>query len=259
MEEKWLPIPEEKLSHLYEISSHGRIRSKNKVLAQFKKGGTGYWMIGIRNKDFRRTFTVHRLVAKAFVPMIEGCNIVNHIDSNPLNNIYTNLEWTTTQGNLEHQRINKNFAKGESHGMYKIDPKKAIELRDKGLTREEIGKHFGCTGEAIGACLRRVGYPIDGPILNLSPEDVKVAGEMRMAGKSFVEIAKYFGVSKFCISDSLKRNNIFNPEARTFKKKVNVTEAIQMYQNGKSLTEIAKFFETKASVIHYHVNKNKVT
>lgn len=258
MEEEWKQVPDSNFSHIYEISNYGRIKRESKILAQFKKGGDGYWMIKLSNKKIRKNFLVHRLVALAFVTRVSEDNIVNHIDSNPLNNIFTNLEWTTTQGNLEHQRINKNFAKGNTNWNYKIDPEKAIELRKSGLTYKQIGEHFGCSGEAVGYCLERNGFPIDGQIKSLSPEDIKIAGNMRMHGKTFSEIGKYFNVSKFCIADNLRINNIINPHAKTFKKKVNPETAIQMFNGGKSLTQIAVFFNVRPSVIHYHLKKNKI-
>jgi hypothetical protein len=47
---------------------------------------------------------IHRAVATAFVQNEnpEVNNIVNHLDSNPRNNEYTNLEWTTHYGNMHH-------------------------------------------------------------------------------------------------------------------------------------------------------------
>lgn len=45
---------------------------------------------------------VHRLVAAAFCEgYFEGA-VVNHKDSNPSNNIYTNLEWVTQKDNIQH-------------------------------------------------------------------------------------------------------------------------------------------------------------
>ena len=59
--------------------------------------------------------TIHRLVAHHFVDIPEDLLaqglteenlVVNHIDSDKLNNRWDNLEWTTIRGNLEHASIN---------------------------------------------------------------------------------------------------------------------------------------------------------
>lgn len=47
----------------------------------------------------KKTFTVHKLVANAFLAKPEGCDSINHIDENKQNNCVENLEWCTLQEN----------------------------------------------------------------------------------------------------------------------------------------------------------------
>lgn len=42
---------------------------------------------------------IHRLVAEAFIPNPDNLPIVNHLDEQPWNNDYRNLEWCTTKHN----------------------------------------------------------------------------------------------------------------------------------------------------------------
>ena len=46
--------------------------------------------------------SVHRLLAKAFLPNPLNLETVNHKDKNKLNNSLDNLEWTTREGNVKH-------------------------------------------------------------------------------------------------------------------------------------------------------------
>jgi hypothetical protein len=87
---------------LYQVSNTGKVFSirRNKIL-QGKIDRYGYQCVVLWDgkNNYR---TIHRLVADAFVPHIKGCNVVNHLDCNKLNNNADNLEWTTVKGNTKH-------------------------------------------------------------------------------------------------------------------------------------------------------------
>ena len=85
----------------YEVSNYGKIRNvlTNKLLEP-ALGDNEYYTICLGATNGRKTFYVHRLVAKLFVDNSDEENdIVNHLDENKLNNYYKNLEWTTIRGN----------------------------------------------------------------------------------------------------------------------------------------------------------------
>jgi hypothetical protein len=42
------------------------------------------------------------MLATAFLPLVDGCDVVNHKDGNKLNNALSNLEWCTHKQNSEH-------------------------------------------------------------------------------------------------------------------------------------------------------------
>lgn len=125
MKEVWKDI--EGYEDYYQVSNMGRVRSKDRQIMggqglRTMKGkilkpqpnSSGYLRQQFKANGKCERFFIHRLVAEAFIPMEEGNNIVNHLDSNPLNNRVDNLEWTTHKGNMHHAikkgRFDKSFA-----------------------------------------------------------------------------------------------------------------------------------------------------
>ena len=113
MDEKWLPI--EGYEGLYEISTHGNIRSLepeierndgkiNHVPARTRvlTDVNGYLYCSLSREGRDRRFAVHRLVAKAFLPNPDNKPEVNHKDGNKHNNHVWNLEWCTRSENQRH-------------------------------------------------------------------------------------------------------------------------------------------------------------
>lgn len=94
---------------IYEVSDHGRVRSRwtvggippSKIGNRWRvlKGSRhklGYVAVSLRHTDGRFDKPwVHRLVAKAFCSQDEGKNEVRHLDGNPRNNRAENLKWGT--------------------------------------------------------------------------------------------------------------------------------------------------------------------
>lgn len=96
MDEIWKDI--EGYEGLYQVSNLGNVKSvKNGLL---KPGNSrGYRRVTIYDNGKPHSFTIHRLVAKAFIPNPENLPCVNHKDENKHNNCYTNLEWCTVSYN----------------------------------------------------------------------------------------------------------------------------------------------------------------
>lgn len=99
--------------------------------------------------------SVHRLVAEAFCEKKEGCNVVNHLDSNVKNNHASNLEWTTYTGNAIHA-----FEKGRRKGLIgernpntKISKKDVLLIKQyckkKKYTQKQIGVMFSITQSQV--------------------------------------------------------------------------------------------------------------
>ena len=94
---------------MYQVSSHGRVRSLDRIVERkgrgtlFIKGRIltqsddthGYMKVNLTKHDKKRTFKVHRLVAIHFLDNPNNLPCVNHKDENKLNNNVDNLEWCT--------------------------------------------------------------------------------------------------------------------------------------------------------------------
>jgi hypothetical protein len=120
--EVWKPI--EKYKGFYEISCLGRVRSldrqvskinkssKGKIFNQIQKvkgrllvktvNRCGYERIRTQVNSKRVQFSIHREVAKAFIPNPTNKPCVNHKDGNKVNNSLSNLEWCTYSENSIH-------------------------------------------------------------------------------------------------------------------------------------------------------------
>ena len=86
---------------MYEISNLSNIRNKKtkRLIKQFKNRH-GYITVRIYKAGVGTTRTVHRLVAKTFIPNPENLPEVNHKDENQSNNVVPNLEWCTRRYNV---------------------------------------------------------------------------------------------------------------------------------------------------------------
>ena len=73
------------------------------------KNGLYYKAVALTKNGETRQYSVHRLVAQAFIENPELLPEVNHKDENPLNNSVDNLEWCTRQYNMEYSKAKPIF------------------------------------------------------------------------------------------------------------------------------------------------------
>ena len=78
---------------LYAITSCGRVWSYRRK--KFLKPGNsrGYLTVTLCKEGQQKTYSIHRLVAEAYIPNPEGLPQVNHKDECKTNNCINNLEW----------------------------------------------------------------------------------------------------------------------------------------------------------------------
>lgn len=104
-EEIWKPVVG--FEGLYEVSNMGRLKSIPRArtkggILHCQKTCWGYLICNLWKEGEVHSFSVHRLVAEAFIPNPEGKQTVNHIDCNRENNCVSNLEWTSQKENIQH-------------------------------------------------------------------------------------------------------------------------------------------------------------
>lgn len=164
--EKWVDIAG--YEGIYSISDHGRVFCHG---GYHRKCGIKYaGRSGSNNPDGKcwfsviltdgngktRTYKVHRLVADAFVPgRTEERNQVNHIDGNPENNVYSNLEWVTQSENLKHayRVIGR---KTNNHRKLTPDQVRAIRKDPRGCGT--VAKEYGVGANTIKEIRQRKRY-----------------------------------------------------------------------------------------------------
>ena len=177
MKELWKDI--EGYEGLYQVSSLGAIRSLDRYRNRPSKSGNmyiqrykgkvlkqtlndGYFTIYLHKDGVNKFYSVHRLVAKAFIPNPNNLPQVNHKDENKQNNCVENLEWCTAKYNVNYgtaiERLklaiigkSKNFTPEslqrlkDSHKRENLSPETLLKMSkaQKGKTRsEEYKQHM---------------------------------------------------------------------------------------------------------------------
>lgn len=97
------------ISIRYIITQNGEvINKKRNRLVIFNKDKKGYLKARLycpeisKNKDKRKPYRLHRLVAMYYLDNFSNDLQVNHIDGNKTNNYYKNLEMVTNSENAKH-------------------------------------------------------------------------------------------------------------------------------------------------------------
>lgn len=96
---------------LYEVSSEGRVKGTGRYVNGHQRryihpyilkgsSAAGYPKADLSRNGRTKTFSVHRLVAIAFIPNPLGLEVVHHVDEDKTNPRAENLEWVSTQKNI---------------------------------------------------------------------------------------------------------------------------------------------------------------
>ena len=149
----------------YSVSSLGRIRraapqrgTRVGRILSCRPGGPGYPIARLHGANRTCAFSVHRLVALAFLgEPPKGKPQVNHVNGIKTDNRVENLEWASPQDDADHRERMGRVARGDAHGS-KTRPERvargealAAAILTEHSVREIRRRLNGATQRAIAA------------------------------------------------------------------------------------------------------------
>jgi NUMOD4 motif len=151
----------------YAVMSNGKVFSYKinpLILKPFLNKKTGYLTVSLYSENKRKVATIHRIVAKAFIPNPNNLSEVNHKhqDGDKTRNNFENLEWVTKSDNAIHSitvlgnpsppsmigRLGK--LSNSAKPIIQMKDGKIINKWDSGMDASRAGFNFG----HISSCCR---------------------------------------------------------------------------------------------------------
>lgn len=178
---------------MYQVSDLGRVRSRKSGEWKIKignKDNDGYIHTGLSKDGKRTSYTVHRLVANAFIHNEdESKTIINHINECKSDNRAVNLEWCDRSYNCTYNDIQfrkKNSKRPKIKGLYRQD-----------LTNKEniaIFKEQGINVSEWTVTQLRKDLKIDGYRLQPKRSKIKDLYDHNLSVKKNLELFKANGI-----------------------------------------------------------------
>jgi ribosomal protein S10 len=169
MQEVWRSV--KGFEGVYEVSNLGNVRRLDTLVPfsgtlalrrgrqlKLTRNSKGYLTIILCFGGKRKTFSVHRLVADAFILNVPGLTQINHIDGNTFNNREDNLERCTPGYNQLHAYQTGLKGRGSKSGMAKLNEAQVREIKKeleactekfKNRTYKRISERYSVTKSTI--------------------------------------------------------------------------------------------------------------
>ena len=212
------------LKYDYYITEDGEIYSpiSNRWLKS-RADKDGYQRITLMNEDgVRKAIPIHRAVLMTFAPCDNMSELqVNHIDGNKLNNSLENLEWVTTQENIQHSKENALHAFGERNAGAIINEETAKEIISLILSKQYTLPEIAEKTNTSLFIVERIKYKktwthltkdcdftdTNKPKKLTEPEVLEIIQLLLQKEKKQIEIAQLFNVHKGTINAIKKKKN----------------------------------------------------
>lgn len=159
-EETWRPAVG--YEGLYSVSSHGRVRSEDRVVVdksgiekrckgrvlKARSNRGGYLCLAFSVEGRRIAVRVHCAVALAFIgPCPSTRHEVAHEDGNRQNNNESNLRWDTRAGNFADKVKHGTHNRGEQHPNCRLKNAEVAAIRDAGMSPSQAAHMYGISRE----------------------------------------------------------------------------------------------------------------
>lgn len=153
---------------MYQVSNLGRVKSCERTvkskgngvkiqperILKPAKNNCGYLFVVLCDNGVRKHYTVHRLVATAFIPNNDlFADTINHKDEDKTNNAVSNLEWLSNGDNTRYSLAGPDGRNAGSKN-YRAKPVRCIETGEAFGSATEASRMFGLNRNAVYLSIR---------------------------------------------------------------------------------------------------------
>ncbi|MBQ6298277.1 MAG: HNH endonuclease [Selenomonadaceae bacterium] len=200
--EIWLPIPD---YENYHGSNWGRVKSfwgKEPKILKPTLTRRGYLRVVLYKDGKQKTFLVHVLVARLFIPNPDNLPEVDHRYGMKFDNYVGNLRWATRNENIRYSYDLGLHKSGEDTYQAKLTAAQVLYIRENpdGLNLEQLAEKFGVIFQTIsliqlGKNWKSVGGSIREKrgVSDEEREQILVDYQKGVKGHGYREVAKRFG------------------------------------------------------------------
>ena len=156
---------------IYEVSNFAQVRSIDRVVPHpngyltlrgrsLKQavGTHGYFHVVLSNNGKSTTYTVHRLVAAAFLGVCPPYLEVQHLDGNRRNNVLSNIGYGTHSESQFNRVKHGTDTLGEKNTSAKLTESSVFDIRRaivSGRTIAHVAKDYGVTYRTVSNVVKR--------------------------------------------------------------------------------------------------------